>query len=359
MNGYRRFIAYVYEYRNGRKAENCGFIKLEVRDGKCTMEIHLHEEKQMEHCSIYGFIRKEGLILGIWLGSLQISRDPAVNVLETDAGNMGDAGISLDQLCGMILETDTGAFMGTQWDDLPIRPDHFQKLEKKEQTGQKERALAEISERKQESEKRENEQQDNEQQKNEKQDNEQQKNKKQDNEQQKNEKQDNEQQKNKKQDNEQQKNEKQDNEQQKNEKQENEQQQKVEARKESKGGELQAESIQEEAEENPMLFPDCDQCWRICPGDLRQICRKNCVYCNNRFLRHGYSQFGYILLCRQSDGQYILGVPGIYDQQERFMAEMFGFPWFKEWPLPGIKNGKSGYWYRICAPCEMLLDSRR
>lgn len=319
MNGYRRFIAYVYEYRNGRKAENCGFIKLEVREGKCTMEIHLHEEKQMEHCSIYGFIRKEGLIFGIWLGSLQISRDPAVNVLETDAGNMGDAGIGLDQLCGMILETDTGAFMGTQWDDLPIRPDHFQKLEKKEQTGQNEGALAEISERKQESEKRENEQRDNEQQKNKKQDNEQQKNKKQD----------------------------------------NEQQQKGEARKESKGSELQAESIQEEAEESPTLFPDCDQCWRICPGDLRQICRKSCVYCNNRFLQHGYSHFGYILLCRQTDGQYILGVPGIYDQQERFMAEMFGFPWFKEWPLPGIKNGKSGYWYRICAPCEMLLDSRR
>ena len=126
------------------------------------MEIHLHEEKQMEHCSIYGFIRKEGLILGIWLGSLQISRDPAVNVLKADAGNMGDAGVGLDQLCGMILETDTGAFMGTQWDDLPIRPDHFQKLEKNEQTGQNEGVLAEISERKQESEKQDNEQQKNE-----------------------------------------------------------------------------------------------------------------------------------------------------------------------------------------------------
>ena len=138
--------------------------------------------------------------------------------------------------------------MGTQWDDQPIRPDHFQKLEKNEQTGQNEGVLAEISERKQESEK-----------------------------------QDNEQQKNEKQENEQQKNKKQDNEQQKNKKQENEQQQEGEARKESKGRDLQAESIQEEAEESPALFPDCDQCWRICPGDLRQICRKNCVYCNNRF----------------------------------------------------------------------------
>ena len=256
------------------------------------MEIHLSEDKQMESCSVYGFIRKEGLMQGILLGSFQSSSDPAVNVLEADAGNMGSSGISLDQLSGMILETDTGSFMGTQWDDLPIRPDHFQKLEEKEQEAEQ---LEENTQ------------------------------------------------------------------QQKAEtipEQDNAQQQKAEPKSEPKGGELQAESIEEETEENPTLFPDCDQCWRLRPGDLRQICRKSNVYCNNRFLQHGYSHFGYILLCRRTDGQYILGVPGIYDQQERFMAEMFGFPWFKEWPLPGIKKGKSGYWYRICVPCEMSLDGR-
>ena len=31
MSGYRRFVAYVYEYRKGKKESNCGFIKVEVR----------------------------------------------------------------------------------------------------------------------------------------------------------------------------------------------------------------------------------------------------------------------------------------------------------------------------------------
>ena len=32
MAGYRRFIAYVYDYESGKKGSNCGFIKVEVKD---------------------------------------------------------------------------------------------------------------------------------------------------------------------------------------------------------------------------------------------------------------------------------------------------------------------------------------
>ena len=39
--GYRRFIAYVYEYRKGKKEDNCGFMKVEVRNHMCTIEPHL------------------------------------------------------------------------------------------------------------------------------------------------------------------------------------------------------------------------------------------------------------------------------------------------------------------------------
>ena len=43
--GYRRFIAYVYEYRKGKKEDNCGFMKVEVRNHMCTIEPHLQVEK--------------------------------------------------------------------------------------------------------------------------------------------------------------------------------------------------------------------------------------------------------------------------------------------------------------------------
>jgi len=42
LAGYRRFIAYVYDYESGKKGSNCGFIKVEVKDQQCSVEIHLH-----------------------------------------------------------------------------------------------------------------------------------------------------------------------------------------------------------------------------------------------------------------------------------------------------------------------------
>ena len=75
--------------------------------------------------------------------------------------------------------------------------------------------------------------------------------------------------------------------------------------------------------------------------------RRACMLRNNRFLQYGYYNFGHLLLCRNTCGQWILGVPGGYDQQERFMANMFGFSYFKESPNIRIPKGKGGYWYRL------------
>ena len=37
MSGYRRFVAYVYEYLKGKKENNCGFIKVEEREQQCRI----------------------------------------------------------------------------------------------------------------------------------------------------------------------------------------------------------------------------------------------------------------------------------------------------------------------------------
>ena len=93
---------------------------------------------------------------------------------------------------------------------------------------------------------------------------------------------------------------------------------------------------------NDGQFTDCR---KIKPSDCGTLCRKNGCFCNNRFVMYGYQNFGHLLLCRNHRGQYILGVPGSYSQQERFMANMFGFPYFRESPEIHIPGGKGGYWY--------------
>lgn len=89
------------------------------------------------------------------------------------------------------------------------------------------------------------------------------------------------------------------------------------------------------------------QCWKIQPQDFAYLPRRESALRNNRFLLYGYYNFGHLLLGKKPNGQYILGVPGGYDQQERFMANMFGFPYFKESRLIELPKARGGYWYRL------------
>ena len=88
-------------------------------------------------------------------------------------------------------------------------------------------------------------------------------------------------------------------------------------------------------------------CRKILPQDLCYMGRRTCPLRNNRFVQYSYYHFGHLLLCRNKCGQMVLGIPGAYDQQERFMANMFGFPYFKESRHIQIPGGTGGYWYRL------------
>ena len=347
MAEYRRFIAYVYEYRNGKKSDNCGFVKVEVRNGLCTVEIHLQVAGLIseEECKVFTFWRKEGLLQGIWIGSCKTEKDMIEGKLETEAQSAGGSGIPLEKMGGMIFITASGGFYGTQWDDQSIRPENFKEsTEKREQNqmsksyGQPEKEEAERQERLNIETLKKIEPEP-----------------------------------------------------------EPEQQGKLETRPElEQRGKLEPEPELEPQEKsepepnskpeqqkkvgtianvaqpekihiqsavvsqlNPLSFgqPFCPftdgdlyLCWKIVPQDLVHFPRRQCSLRNNRFLQYGYYNFGHLLLCRRENGGYILGVPGCYDQQEQFMAGMFGFSCFKESSCIDVKKGRGGYWYRAIDP---------
>ncbi len=86
---------------------------------------------------------------------------------------------------------------------------------------------------------------------------------------------------------------------------------------------------------------------KIAPSDLGylQACGLNVG--TNQFLLHGYQTYNHLLLGRiHGQMRYILGIPGIYDSQEQFMAKTFGFPCFKPIRECRQKNGQFGYWLR-------------
>ena len=312
MAGYQRFVAYVYEYRKGKKDGSSGYVRVEARDRKCRVEVHLRcvGLEPGSRCRVYGFVRREGLMDGILIGSCVTGRERIECALETDAGDIGGMGKSLQELGGLLLISDAGGFWGTEWDDQPIRPENFREWKKTETEPQKEAEKTETEPRKA-AEKKSRE---------------------------------------------------------RGEKEEENQKDGAlpEVQEDQKESDriMTVEEIQEDvlkAAEPPRPEPSrplpgipCDDpfndgyftdCRKIRPSDCSTLCRKNGCFCSNRFVMYGYQNFGHLLLCRNHRGQYILGVPGGYSQQERFMANMFGFPYFKECPDIHIPGGKGGYWY--------------
>ena len=92
----------------------------------------------------------------------------------------------------------------------------------------------------------------------------------------------------------------------------------------SQGTEAKAAEIcptSEEAAQSPIYK-------RIAITDIRSLPSRNWHLCNNSFLVHGFFCYHYLILktINAPDGaKMYLGVPGIYASQERMMALLFGF----------------------------------
>ena len=387
MAEYRRFVAYVYEYLKGKKGSNCGFIRVEAWGKVCRMEIHLRCPGLLAgtECSVYGFVRKKGLLDGSRIGNCRTEEGKMDCLLETETMAVGHGKIPLGEMNGMVLILESGGFFGTEWDDQPIRPEDFRVMpevrEEAKIDGESKRAGVEegkserggLEEETEDAKLRGNPR--------------------------------------------------------------NNVENAGEGEKSVVDGniaeqgageevmksqdkspqdmdtsqpEIHTQSIEgQEIEEYPRqpgpgrppvppppmpgsgrpvppppmpgpgrpvppppprpphmsgqartskpIGTPCDafndgeltDCRKIPPEELCFLGRRACMLRNNRFLQYGYYNFGHLLLCRNTCGQWILGVPGGYDQQERFMANMFGFSYFKESPNIRIPKGKGGYWYRL------------
>ena len=366
MDGYQRFVAYVYEYNKGRKGRNCGFLKVEVREGQCIIEVHLQCPGLAAGsiCRIYGFVRRDGAIEGVLLGEEETTGGKLECLLETRATDLDGSGVRLEQLGGMILKTDMGASFGTEWDDQPISFEKFRVYEPEKKAESEKAAETEIEPdiepdgeaeatvmpieqeadfsdakecdtvseveitevRKEDEAELPDEAQIPE------------------------------------------------------EAQVPEEAQISEEPHEEKEMMPRDEQPKQTSQEEPVQqteqkstqkstlpvgedfcpFEDWDllQCKKIRMQDLGYLGRRFCAFRNNRFLQHGYYHFGHLLLAQKETGQFLLGVPGAYNQQEAFMAGMFGFPDFRESDQMELVQGKGGYWYRLIDAADFNQRNR-
>ena len=95
-------------------------------------------------------------------------------------------------------------------------------------------------------------------------------------------------------------------------------------------------------------FEDHDHvlCVRIEIKDVRLLPEKYWSVVNNSFLLHGFFNYRYLIFGKIGHS-WIIGIPGIYQNQEHVMASIFGFPDFLAQAQKNERGEQPGYWYRV------------
>ncbi len=71
---------------------------------------------------------------------------------------------------------------------------------------------------------------------------------------------------------------------------------------------------------------------------------------DNQFLAKGYAMYHHLLAGKviyAGEERYCVGVPGIYENRERYMAQLYQFPVFLSLTENRIKTGGFGYWLHL------------
>lgn len=303
MAGMKRFVTYIYSYEDGKKGSNVGFAKIEIRGEECRIEIHLREVYiGTSGCNVYLFHREQGELEGIPLGEMKLARGRGDFGVRIGAGKVADSPYGIHQLEGIFLLGEDGSIFMSRWTEgepFAVSKETFREWNANARQPEKEKEPED-------------------------------------------------------------------------------------AREESPGNDKTAEGMQAEKQEPPAVdipaleygeetetpivatemaamkiparnvFPEYHwpeiwermqqkheaikpfsnqeaSCMQLELKELRELPKRYWYLGNNSFLLHGYFNYQYLVLGREGTGEktrWFLGIPGVYQRQERVMAAIFGFPEF-------------------------------
>lgn len=313
MSSYRRFISYMYDCRQ-QQQKNCGFLKIEIRNNRCVIIFQLKNAPCQNECNVYLCFRDADPEF-LFLQSIPIRAGNTNYKIETSSMNIAGSDASFSQCCGILCTDEKGNNCCTCWDSAKKLPDYTPKLTPAtdliESSSSQEAQIPAFDDA-------------------------------------------------------------------------------PDAKPLPATGDtsnaklLPATDDTSNAEPLPVMddtssntsdyreqqpplsfselwkhmqqeFSPLDpfedhtvvESIKIAPSDLGYLQACNLELGTNQFLLHGYKCYHHLLLGRlHGQMQYVIGVPGIYDLQEQFMAKMFGFPCFKPIREYKQKNGQFGYWLR-------------
>lgn len=127
MSEYRHFIAYIYEYQNGDKKKNTGFVKVNIRNGICRIQMKIQTDSGKNGTySIYGFVHEGNWLYGISVGTAVLKKGLCEGVMTVPEEVFRQKGYTFDRLSGLWVQKteETGTpqqeYFLTIWDERSV-----------------------------------------------------------------------------------------------------------------------------------------------------------------------------------------------------------------------------------------------
>lgn len=119
MSGYRRIVSYLYKYVQGKKTENTGFVRVENREDGLRLQFHLKDLKMMDERSIkiYFYFHEEDRIKTIFVDEFICQRG---NCEYKKAFPLEEEQADLNQMNGILFLENQNLLYGSCWDDREI-----------------------------------------------------------------------------------------------------------------------------------------------------------------------------------------------------------------------------------------------
>lgn len=303
MSDYQRITSYLYEYNNGIRGENIGFIRVETRDQQIKVSFTLNTSKLLSPMQLYFYYYDHGKMIGIpWdeISQTTLRFEYKESFLINDIFHYSK---SLADMDGILFYYNKQHFYGSQWNETPINLHAFNMIEVQDETPEPQ--LEEYMEALSLHEQMENVP-------------------------------------------------------------ETEKPLKMEPISASDSNvisetatasesELKMETKPEPTPEKqipktypqmePYPSPDYSSCIKIQLDDISDFSFLPQELTGNGFVKMQFQNYGHLFLGEKklTDCHYI-GIPGIFTNQRNFVAHLFGFPEFIPVPYQEQKTGNFGYW---------------
>lgn len=133
MPSYRRFVTYLFQYENKVKTRNCGFAKIEMRQGRCRMEIQVRGLPEGAE-EVYLFTGSRNEIYGVRIGSLEVRNGAGTGNFVLEADHVGDSDWRMEEMKGIYLKEENGNFAASQWEDEELDWENFRIYQRTEKS---------------------------------------------------------------------------------------------------------------------------------------------------------------------------------------------------------------------------------